>query len=108
VYLACYLTLIIFYAGCLIIWTSKLQLQSQAALSTVEAKYMARSLLLWDKFPIMFLLKDTRETHASYNVFEDNSRALELAHLPKLLSHIKHINMARRFSTLLHKVKYTT
>jgi len=92
-YLACYLTLIIFYAGCLIIWTSKLQLQSQAALSTAEAKYIARSLLLWDKFPIMFLLKDTRETHASYKVFEDNSGALELARLPKLCSRTKHINM---------------
>ena len=91
-YLACHLTLIIFYAGCLI-WTSKLQLQSQAALSTAEAKYIARSLLLWDKFPIMLLLKDTRETHASYKVFEDNSGALELARLPKLLSRIKHINM---------------
>ena len=69
-YLACYLTLIIFYAGCLIIWTSKLQLQSQAALSTAEAKYIARSLPLWDKFPIMFLLKDTRETHATYKVLK--------------------------------------
>jgi hypothetical protein len=91
-YLACHLTLIIFYAGCLI-WTSKLQLQSQAALSTAEAKYIARSLLLWDKFLIMFLLKDTRATHASYKVFEDNSGALELARLPKLLYRIKHINM---------------
>jgi hypothetical protein len=51
-YLACYLTLSIFHAGCLIIWTSKLQLQSQAALSTAEAKYIARSLPIWDKFPI--------------------------------------------------------
>jgi hypothetical protein len=68
---------------------------------------MARSLLLWDKFPIMFLLKDTRETHASYNVFEDNSRALELAHLPKLLSHIKHedsLLFSIKLSTLLSYV----
>jgi hypothetical protein len=92
-YLARYLTLIIFYAGCLIIWTSKLQLQSQVALSTAEAKYIARSFPLWDKFPIMFLLKGTRETHASYKVFEDNSGALELARLPKLRPRTKHINM---------------
>jgi hypothetical protein len=94
-YLACYLTLIIFYAGCLINWTSKLQPQSQAALSTAEAKHIAiaRSLPLWDKFPIMFLLKDTRETHTSYKVFEDNPGALELARLPKLRSRTKHINM---------------
>ena len=92
-YLACYLTLIIFYAGCLIIWTSKLQLQSQAALSAAEAKYIARSILLWDKFPIMFLLKGTREAHASYKVFEESSGALELARLPKLRSCTKHINM---------------
>jgi hypothetical protein len=86
-YLARYLTSITFYAGCLIIWTSK------PVLSTAEAKYIARSLLLWDKFLITFLLKDTRETHASYKVFEDNSGALELARLPKLLYRIKHINM---------------
>jgi hypothetical protein len=94
-YLARYLTLVILYAGCLIIWTSKLQLQSQAALSTAEAKHIAiaRSLRLWDKFPIMFLLKDTKETHTSYKVFEDNSGALELARLPKLCSRTKHINM---------------
>jgi hypothetical protein len=85
-YLARYLTPITFYAGCLIIWTSKLQLQSQAVLSTAEAKYIARSLPLWDKFPIMFLLKDTRETHASYKVFEENSGALELVRLSKLHS----------------------
>jgi hypothetical protein len=41
----------------------------------------------------MFLLKDTRETRASYKVFEDNSGALELARLPKLRSRTKHINM---------------
>ena len=44
-------------------------------------------------FPFMFLLKDTRETRASYKVFEDNSGALELARLPKLCSRTKHINM---------------
>jgi hypothetical protein len=90
-YLVRYLTLIIFCAGCLIIWSSKLQLQSQAALSTADAKYIARSIPLWDKFPIMFLLKGTRETHASYKVFEDNSGALDLARLPKLrYSHQAH------------------
>jgi hypothetical protein len=78
-----------------VIWTSKLQLQSQVALSTAEAKYIAiaRSFPLWYKFPIRFLLKDARETHAYYKVFEDNSGALELAHLPKLRPRTKHINM---------------
>ncbi len=45
---------IIFYAGCPVSWASKLQ--SQVALSTTEAKYIAMSQALRDVIPIMGLL----------------------------------------------------
>ena len=48
-----------FYAGCPIIWASKLQ--SQVALSTTEAEYIAISMSRRDVLPIMFLLKEMRE-----------------------------------------------
>ena len=82
---------IIFYAGCPIIWASKLQ--SQVALSTTEAEYIALSMSLRDALPIMFLLDKMRDKgfqvicmapHVYCKVFEDNSGALELARLPKL------------------------
>ena len=91
---------IIFYAGCPIIWASKLQ--SQVALSTMEAEYIALSMSLRDVLPIMFLLDEMRERnfqvictapHVYCKVFEDNSGALELARLPKLRPRTKHINV---------------
>ena len=92
---------IIFYAGCLVIWTSILQ--SQIALSMTKAKYIALSMSLRYVLPIMFLLKEMRERshevilctepHVFCKVFEDNSGALELARLPKLRPRTKHINV---------------
>jgi hypothetical protein len=82
---------IIFYAGCPIIWASKLQ--SQVALTTTKAEYIALSMSLRDVLPIMFLLNEMREKgfqvicmalNVYCKVFEDNSGALELARLPKL------------------------
>jgi hypothetical protein len=91
---------IIFYARCPIIWASKLQ--SQVALSTTEAEYISLSMSLQDILPIMFLLDEMRNRgfqvictspHVYCKVFEDNSRALELARLPKLQPCTKHINV---------------
>jgi hypothetical protein len=91
---------IIFYAGCPISWASKLQ--SQVALSTTEAKYIAMSQSLRDVIPVMSLLQEMREQdyqvictkpHVYCKVFEDNSGALELARLPKLCLRTKHINV---------------
>ena len=50
---------IMFYAGCPIMWASKLQ--SQVALSTTEAEYIAMSMALRDVIPIMDLVKEMRE-----------------------------------------------
>jgi hypothetical protein len=90
---------VVFYAGCPIIWASKLQ--SQGALSTTEAEYIAMSMALRDVIPIMDLIKEMREhnipvictkPYVYCKVFEDNSGALELARLPKLCPCTKHIN----------------
>jgi hypothetical protein len=91
---------IIFYAGCHVSWASKLQ--SQVALSTTEAKYIAMSQSLHDVILVMNLLQEIREQdyqvictkpHVDCKVFEDNSGALELARLPKLRPRTKHINV---------------
>ncbi|KAL7465176.1 hypothetical protein ACHAXS_005512 [Conticribra weissflogii] len=91
---------IIFYAACPIIWASKLQ--SQVALSTTEAEYIALSTSLRDAIPIMYLLEEFKvrkfktictEPNVYCKVFEDNSGALELAKLPKLRPRTKHINV---------------
>ncbi len=89
---------IIFYAGCPVSWASKLQ--SQVALSTTKAKYIAMSQALCDIIPIMNLLQEMRkqdlkvictELYDYCKVFEDNLGALELARLPKLRPRTKHI-----------------
>ncbi len=91
---------IIFYAGCPVIWASKLQ--TQVALSTTEAEFIAMSQSLWDVLPIMFLFQEIckkgfqvicTKPYVYCKVFEDNSSALELARLPKLCPHTKHINV---------------
>ena len=91
---------IIYYAGCPIVWASKLQ--SQVALSTTEAEYIAMSMALRDVLPIMHLVKEMKdygfpvlctEPYVYCKVFEDNSGALELARLPKLRPRTKHINI---------------
>jgi hypothetical protein len=50
---------VIFYAGCPVSWASKLQ--SQVALSTTEAEYIALSQALRDVIPVMNLLQEMRE-----------------------------------------------
>jgi hypothetical protein len=50
---------IVFYAGCPVIWASKLQ--TQVTLSTTEAKYISMSQSLHDILPIMFLVQEICE-----------------------------------------------
>jgi hypothetical protein len=93
---------IVFYAGCPVIWASKLQIQ--VALSITEAEYIAMSQSLRDVLPIMFLVQEIckkgfqvicTKPYIYCKVFEDNSSALELAiaRLPKLCPRTKHINV---------------
>ncbi len=92
---------IIFYAGSPISWASKLQ--SQIAMSTTEAEYIAISQALHDVIPIMGLLQKMREQdfkvlctepYLYRKVFEDNSGALKLARLPNLCPRTKHSNVS--------------
>ena len=90
---------VILFAGCPLIWASKLQ--TFIALSTTEAEYMSLSQSLRDTIPVMSLLEELKKrgfsTYSSTpyvycKAFEDNSGALELARAPKLQPRTKHIN----------------
>jgi len=79
---------VVFYAACPIIWPSKLQ--SQVALSTTEAEYIAMSMARHDIIPLMEIIKEMREhefdsvntqPYVYCKVFEDNSGTLEHARL---------------------------
>ena len=90
----------ILYANCPIILAFKLQ--TQVALITTKAEYIALSSALRDVIPIMSLVEEIKSKvfpiffnspHVFFKAFEDNSGALELARLPKLLPKTKHINV---------------
>jgi hypothetical protein len=82
---------VVFYAGCPIIWASKLQ--SHTALSTTEVEYIAMSKALCDIIPIMDPIQEMKDPHIPVicskpyiycKIFEDNAGTLELAKFPKL------------------------
>jgi hypothetical protein len=88
----------ILYAGCPIVWSSKMQ--TEIALSTTEAEYIALSTAMRDVIPIKQLFDEMRDHKflVPYStpalrctVFEDNSGALELARAPKMRPRTKHI-----------------
>ena len=90
---------VVTYADCPIIWAS--QLQSEIAMSTTEAEYLALSTSLRQTIPIMRLVKELSKkfnlnletTPTIYcTVFEDNSGAVELANVPKMRPRTRHIN----------------
>jgi hypothetical protein len=91
---------VVFYAGCPIIWKSKLQ--TQIALSTTEAEFMALSAALRETIPLMELIKELQQHGYDFTatkptvhcrVFEDNSGAIELAKVPKMRPRTKFINV---------------
>ena len=88
------------YAGCTVVWCSKLQ--TQVTLSTTEAEYISLSHALRETIPLINLLQEMHDKHISTvrktpsvfcKAFEDNSGALELAKSPKLRPRTKHINL---------------
>ena len=92
---------IIWFAGAPITWASKKQ--TFTAMTTMEVEYIALSTSLREVIPLMGLLMEAQEQglHVSdllprihCTVFEDNSRALELARLPKIRPRTKHINQS--------------
>ena len=87
------------YAGCLLIWASRLQ--TEIALSTTEAEYIALSTALREVIALMELCKELHQKVSSEIIptptvyckaFEDNSGAYELATAPKMRPRTKHIN----------------
>jgi hypothetical protein len=91
---------IIKYAGCPIVWASKMQ--TEVALSTTEAEYIALSTALRECIPLMSLLKEMKREgfnlkvtrpRVHCKVFEDNSGAVELATVHKTRPRTKHLNV---------------
>jgi len=90
---------VIMYAGCPILWASKLQ--TLFALSSTESEYYSLSTALRQTIPIMELAKEMKtkgfdigstvpKVHCK--VFEDNSGALEIATIHKTRPRTKHMN----------------
>jgi hypothetical protein len=95
---------ILVVAGCPVIWVSKLQ--TEIALSTLEAEYIALSQAMRDLIPMRVVIQELSDflnynnqviirTHS--NVFEDNNGALLLANVPRLMPRSKHIAVKYHF-----------
>jgi len=91
---------IITYAGCPMHWTSKMQ--TEIALSTTEAEYIALSQSMREVLPIIWLLEEARQfgipvlnakPKVHCKVFEDNAGAIEIANVPKMRPRTKHLNI---------------
>jgi hypothetical protein len=85
-------------AGCPLIWVSKLQ--TEIALSSTEAEYIALSQSLRDLIPMRRLLEEAskglqltvKKNAILYStVFEDNNGALSVAQSPRMTPRTKHI-----------------
>ena len=86
------------YQGSPVLWTSKLQ--TEIALSTTEAEYVALSEAMRDVIPFLGLLKEidlqhgnqpTMTSNIKCKLFEDNSGAVEMCRVPKIRPRTKHI-----------------
>ena len=104
---------VIMFMDCPLLWVSKLQ--SQIALSTMEAEYIALSHSMRELIAIRQILKDIHELvfndkicHPVYTtthkygipqstVFEDNEACLKFATLPKMSPRTKHIAIPYHF-----------
>jgi len=88
---------VILFANCPVLWVSKLQ--TEVALSTTKAEYIALSQARRDLIPTKALLIelvtltclpfDNTTTYSKF--FEDNKGCVELANAPKMRPHTKHI-----------------
>jgi len=88
---------VIMYAGCPLLWCSKLQ--TEIALSTTEAEYIALSQSLREVIPLMTLLKEIdgvfpigiQKPKIHCKVWEDNNSCISLAKGQKFSPRTKHI-----------------
>ena len=103
---------IISYAGCPIIWCSKLQ--TEIALSTAEAEYIALSQAMREVIPLMNLFEELKEViplhlpkpKVKCKVFEDNTSCISMASAHKFSPRTKHI--ALKYHHFRHLVKNGT
>ncbi|MGH7974068.1 MAG: Ty1/Copia family ribonuclease HI [bacterium] len=94
---------VLVFAGCPILWVSKLQ--TEIALSTTEAEYVALSQSMRDVLPTQRLIIEILEffklaldaTTTRSTVFEDNAGALTLAHTPAMTARSKHYGIKYHF-----------
>jgi hypothetical protein len=79
------------YAGCPMHWSSKMQ--TEIALSTTEAEYIALSQAMREVLPITWLMEEAKQQgipvlnatpKVHCKVFEDNTGAIEIANVPKI------------------------
>jgi hypothetical protein len=90
---------VICFANCPVLWASKLQ--SEIALSTTEAEYIALSQAMRELIPMQSILKEISEmtkfiigdTIAHCTVFEDNQGCIDLIHSPKINPRTRHISI---------------
>ena len=91
---------IISYAGCPVIWKSRLQ--TEITLSTTEAEYTGLSYALREAIPLIRLLKEMQSKRINITnkkckikcrVYEDNAGAIELAKNSKYRPRTKHLNI---------------
>jgi hypothetical protein len=86
-------------ASCLVLWSSKLQ--TEIALSTTEAEYIALSRSARDLIPMRNLLAELSNatklivgsTIAYCTVFEDNRGCIELVNAPRMCPPTRHIGL---------------
>ena len=91
---------VITYAGCPIVWASKMQ--TLIALSTTEAEYIALSTALREVISLMHLLNELKQRKfpvihrtpkVTCKVFEDNKSCLEIATNHKSRPRTKHLSV---------------
>lgn len=90
---------VITYAGCPILWSSKLQ--TEVALSTTKEEYISLSQSLRDLIPIWTILQELRSTYnlsitaamAHSTVFEDNKECVDTIAAPTMRPRSHHITI---------------
>ena len=88
---------VISYAGCPLIWCSKLQ--TEIALSTAEAEYIALSQSMREVLPLMEFLRESDQVFDLHlpkpkihcKVFEDNNSCIAMTEVVKFSPRTKHI-----------------
>jgi hypothetical protein len=92
------------FANCPLLWGSKMQ--SEIALSSTEAEYVALSMATREMLPILALAKEAVKNNIvakasiptfTCTFFEDNKGAVDMANVPKMRPRTKHMNIKYHF-----------